>query len=144
MDDFAGTQTPMRRLTEPAEAVAELERAVPGPAALRLAVPADIDWQAAESELGVVLPADFKLLRELYPGFVLGDFLVADPESHRATGDELRSGGLGIFGLMAEAIWRQLPLVVPAYLGRGRLLPGRAPVWRLIGPFVLMPWSPRL
>ncbi|MFI6985188.1 SMI1/KNR4 family protein [Embleya sp. NPDC050154] len=75
MDDFAGTQTPIRRLTEPAETIAELEQAVPGLAALRLSVPADIDWQTAETELGAVLPADFKLLRELYPRFVLGDFL---------------------------------------------------------------------
>ncbi|MFJ5231871.1 SMI1/KNR4 family protein [Kitasatospora sp. NPDC088391] len=75
MDDFVGTQMPVRRLTDPAETIGELERAVPGLAALRLPEPCDIEWQVAETGLGVLLPADFKLLCELYPPFVLGDFL---------------------------------------------------------------------
>ncbi|MER5350107.1 SMI1/KNR4 family protein [Kitasatospora sp. NPDC002551] len=75
MDDLVGTQAPARRLTDPAEAVGELERAVPGLAALRLPERRAVDWQVIETELGVALPGDYKLLRDRYPPFVLGDFL---------------------------------------------------------------------
>ncbi|WP_145786565.1 SMI1/KNR4 family protein [Kitasatospora atroaurantiaca] len=75
MDDFAGTQSPVRRLTDPEEAIAELERAVPGLTALRLPGPKTVNWRVLEAELGAVLPADYKLLCELYPPFVLSDFL---------------------------------------------------------------------
>ncbi|MGE7439754.1 SMI1/KNR4 family protein [Kitasatospora sp. NPDC001175] len=75
MDDFAGTQTPVRRLTDPTEAIAALELAVPGLASLRLPAPAVINWPALEAGLGVNLPADYKLLCEIYPPFVIGDFL---------------------------------------------------------------------
>ncbi|GAA2815430.1 hypothetical protein GCM10010441_45090 [Kitasatospora paracochleata] len=75
MDDFAGTQAPHRRITDPAEAIRELERVVPALAAVRLPEPADIGWDVVEAELGVSLPGDFKLLCELYPPFELGDFL---------------------------------------------------------------------
>ncbi|MFI5649261.1 SMI1/KNR4 family protein [Kitasatospora sp. NPDC051705] len=75
MDDFAGTQAPVRRMTDPVELVGELERVVPSLAALRRPKPSSISWQVVEAGLGLPLPADFRLLCELYPPFVLGDFL---------------------------------------------------------------------
>ncbi|GAA3024725.1 hypothetical protein GCM10020229_40000 [Kitasatospora albolonga] len=75
MDDRIGIQAPHRRMTDPDEAIAELERAVPGFSALRLTVPQTFDWPALEGALGASLPADYKRLCELYPTFVLGDFL---------------------------------------------------------------------
>ncbi|MFF3071339.1 SMI1/KNR4 family protein [Kitasatospora sp. NPDC057936] len=75
MDDLAGTQAPLRQLTDPSEALAALERAVPDLARLRLPEPRSIDWRLVEADLGVGLPADFRLLCERYPSFVLGDFL---------------------------------------------------------------------
>lgn len=55
MDDLIGTQTPRRRLTDPAEAIRALERAVPGLAGLRRPVPASVDWATLEDGLGTVL-----------------------------------------------------------------------------------------
>ncbi|MFJ6140932.1 SMI1/KNR4 family protein [Kitasatospora sp. NPDC092286] len=75
MDGLAGTQSPVRRLTDPEEAIAELERVVPGLTALRLPGRKDVNWPALETELGTALPTDYKLLCELYPPFVLSDFL---------------------------------------------------------------------
>ncbi|MFF7459657.1 SMI1/KNR4 family protein [Kitasatospora sp. NPDC008115] len=75
MDDFAGTQAPIHRLADPAEAVAALESAVPGLVSLRLPEPRNVDWRLVEAGLGTALPEDFKLLREFYPTFGLGDFL---------------------------------------------------------------------
>ncbi|MFD9685745.1 SMI1/KNR4 family protein [Kitasatospora sp. NPDC059088] len=75
MEDLIATQTPHRRLLDPDEAIAELERAVPGFDALRLAAPATFDWPALEAALGSPVPADYQRLCELYPPFVLGDFL---------------------------------------------------------------------
>ncbi|GAA1964159.1 SMI1/KNR4 family protein [Kitasatospora viridis] len=87
MDYFAGTQTPAHRLTDPAEAIAALELAVPGMTSLRLPARQAIDWPVLEAELGVALPADYKLLCELYPSFVIGDFLgVGTPGPGRETG----------------------------------------------------------
>lgn len=48
---------------------------MPGLSALRLANPTDINWHLVETELGCGLPADYKLLCQLYPPFILGDFL---------------------------------------------------------------------
>ncbi|MFI1170098.1 SMI1/KNR4 family protein [Streptomyces melanogenes] len=64
------------RLTDPYEALSALEAAVPGMAALRRAEPARFNWAAAEACLGTALPADFKLLAELYPPLSLGDYMV--------------------------------------------------------------------
>ncbi|MGX1541046.1 SMI1/KNR4 family protein [Streptomyces adustus] len=75
MDDLVGTQVPGCRLADPAESVAELERVLPGLAAHRLPTPAGIDWLRLESVLGTALPADYKLLCELYPAFELSDFM---------------------------------------------------------------------
>lgn len=76
-DDLIGTQTPARRLTDPDEAIAALERAVPGLAAHRRPEPVALDWAVLEEGLGTALPADYKRLAEWYPNFVLGDFLLA-------------------------------------------------------------------
>ncbi len=71
-----GTQAPSDcRLTDPAESVAELERVLPGLAAHRLPTPAGVDWPRLESVVGTALPADYKLLCELYPIFELSDFM---------------------------------------------------------------------
>ncbi|MFI8966597.1 SMI1/KNR4 family protein [Streptomyces sp. NPDC053493] len=75
MDDLIGTQAPQLRLTEAIEAVAYLERAVPGLAAHRLPTSANVDWSVVETELGTAVPADFKLLCSLYPTLDLGDFI---------------------------------------------------------------------
>lgn len=48
---------------------------LPGLVAHRLPTPKNVDWARVESELGVVLPADFRLLCELYPVFALSDFM---------------------------------------------------------------------
>ncbi|MFG2794425.1 SMI1/KNR4 family protein [Streptomyces sp. NPDC048419] len=76
MDDLAGTQAPGCRLTNPVESVAELERVLPGLVAHRLPTPASVDWPRLESVLGTALPADYKLLCELYPAFELSDFML--------------------------------------------------------------------
>lgn len=76
MDELVGTQAPARRLTDPAEAVAELERVVPALPAHRLPSPPGVDWPRLEAALGTALPADYKLLCDRYPTFVLSDFLL--------------------------------------------------------------------
>lgn len=48
---------------------------LPGLVAHRLPTPASVDWPRLESVLGTALPADYKLLCELYPTFELSDFL---------------------------------------------------------------------
>ena len=75
-DDLIGTQTPARRVTEPAEAVGALERAVPGLAGHRRPAPALLDWTLLEDGLGTALPADYRQLAEWYPTFALDDFLL--------------------------------------------------------------------
>lgn len=75
-DDLIGTQTPMRRITEPEEAIAVLERAVPGLTDHRRSEPAALDWALLEEGLGTTLPADYKRLAEWYPTFAVGDFLL--------------------------------------------------------------------
>ncbi|MFJ7779678.1 hypothetical protein [Streptomyces yangpuensis] len=75
MEELIGTQTPAHRILDPAEAIAVLERTVPGLVALRRHEPAVFDWRAIEEEAGRALPADFKSLAEWYPAFGLDDFL---------------------------------------------------------------------
>ncbi|NYI08269.1 SMI1/KNR4 family protein [Allostreptomyces psammosilenae] len=76
MDELIGTQAPRRRITDPAEAVRALERAVPGLAAYRRPEPAVLDWALLEDALGTPLPADYKLLAAHHGAFALGDFLL--------------------------------------------------------------------
>lgn len=75
-DDLIGTQRPVRRVTEPEEATAALERAVPELVEHRRPVPAVLDWALLEDGLGTALPADYKYLAEWYATFALGDFLL--------------------------------------------------------------------
>ncbi|MER5430034.1 SMI1/KNR4 family protein [Streptomyces sp. NPDC002588] len=75
MDEPIGTQHPAHRITAPARAVTALEAAVPGLAEHRRSTPAAPDWSMIEAALGTPLPADFRLLAELYPTFAVGDFL---------------------------------------------------------------------
>ncbi|ORT57157.1 hypothetical protein BKD26_26035 [Streptomyces sp. CB03238] len=75
------TQSPKRRITDPAEALAALERAIPGLADHRRAEPAALDWALIEESLGTALPSDYKYLAEWYPTFAIGDYiLVGLPE----------------------------------------------------------------
>ncbi|MEV6166528.1 SMI1/KNR4 family protein [Streptomyces sp. NPDC052052] len=76
MDDFIGTQEPFRRLHGAVAVVEELERAVPGLASRRRPAPAGINWAAIEADLGAGLPDDYTLLCELFPTFILDDFLL--------------------------------------------------------------------
>ena len=81
IDAPIGTQTPMRRITEPEEAIAALERAVPGLAEHRRPEPAVLDWALLEGGLGTALPADYKRLAEWYSTFAVGgSLLVGLPE----------------------------------------------------------------
>ena len=105
-EDLIGTQAPRRRITDPGEAIAALERAVPGLVENRRSVPAAIDWALLEDGLGTVLPADYKRLAEWYSTFALGDFLLVglpEPgEEHhhlRAIRDDLE----GVLHAWAEA-----------------------------------------
>lgn len=76
MDDaLVGTQAPGRRLVDAAEAVAELERVLPGLAALRLRTAPGVDWARLEDALGTALPADYKLFCDRYPAIDLSDFV---------------------------------------------------------------------
>jgi hypothetical protein len=123
VDDLIGTQKPLRRLTDPAEAVAELERAVPGLSALRLPAPRSINWALMEADMGLVLPADYKLLCETHPAFELGDFLGfggAEPGNEHSWRDEFRDE------LETIAEWcEQADMAVPLhpYPAPGGLLP---------------------
>ncbi|WP_234314255.1 MULTISPECIES: hypothetical protein [unclassified Streptomyces] len=75
MEKLIGAQKPVRRILDPDEAIAALERAVPGLVELRRKEPAVLDWHAVEKRIGTALPSDFKSLTEYYPPFELGDFL---------------------------------------------------------------------
>ncbi|MEU6645507.1 hypothetical protein ABZ863_23550 [Saccharomonospora sp. NPDC046836] len=82
MDEFVGAQRPAQLITDPAEALRALEAVVPNLPAARRPEPAVLDWALIEGNLGTSLPADYKLLAEHYPQFVLGDFLtvrIPDP-----------------------------------------------------------------
>ncbi|MEU2110201.1 SMI1/KNR4 family protein [Streptomyces sp. NPDC019507] len=122
-DELIGAQTPTRRITDPQEALAALESAVPGLRGLRRAEPLVPDWAVLEDGLGTALPADYKHLAEWYPTFALGDFvLVALPEP----GGEhhLLHGVRGALDVLADA-W---------------LEPGRGPTARP-APGGLLPWA---
>lgn len=85
--NLIGTQTPVRRILDPDEAIAALESVVPGLFDHRRPQPAELDWALIENGLGTSLPADFKRLAEIYPSFTLDDFLLVSlPEP----GEEVR------------------------------------------------------
>lgn len=71
-DDLIDTWTPKHRITDPAEALAALERAVPDMADHRRPTPAVLDWALLEEGLGTALPSDYKHLAEWYPAFAIG------------------------------------------------------------------------
>ncbi|MEU4356260.1 hypothetical protein [Streptomyces virginiae] len=77
MEELIGTQKPVRRILGPAEAIAVLQRAVPGLVELRRQGPYSTGgWSRRASErLCPALPSDFKALAEWYPAFELNDFL---------------------------------------------------------------------
>ncbi|TVL91078.1 SMI1/KNR4 family protein [Streptomyces sp. SAJ15] len=103
-DDLIGTQTPKRRITDPAEALAALELALPGLTALRRPEPAELDWAVVEEGLGSGLPADVRHLAERYRSFAVGDFLlVALPEP----GEEhhMLQGVRDTLEVLADAWW---------------------------------------
>ncbi|WP_437074332.1 SMI1/KNR4 family protein [Streptomyces sp. enrichment culture] len=99
-DDLIGTQRPTRRITEPDEAIAALERAVPGLTNHRRPAPAVLDWAVLEDGLGTALPADYKRLAEWYPTFALGDFLLVGLPEPGAEHHRLR----GIRGELQEVV----------------------------------------
>ncbi|MGW8952169.1 SMI1/KNR4 family protein [Streptomyces sp. NPDC055709] len=80
-DALIETRTPKRRITDPAEALAALERAIPNLVDYRRPAPAVLDWALVEEALGTTLPSDYKHLAEWYPTFAIGDcILVSLPE----------------------------------------------------------------
>ncbi len=68
-------QAPVVRWGDPYEALAALEGAVPGLLALRGGAAGRVDWAVVERGLGTALPGDFKLLAEVYPPLLFGDYL---------------------------------------------------------------------
>ncbi|MFF5977129.1 SMI1/KNR4 family protein [Streptomyces sp. NPDC012769] len=90
-DELISTQTPQRRITDPEEALALLERAVPGLTDLRRPAPAVIDWAQFEENLGTRLPSDFKHLAEWYPTFDIGGFLLVQLPEPGEEGQALQS-----------------------------------------------------
>ncbi|MEU1940822.1 SMI1/KNR4 family protein [Streptomyces coeruleorubidus] len=120
-DDLVGTQTPQRRIADPEEALALLERTVPGLADLRRPTSAVIDWAGYEESLGAGLPSDYKYLSEWYPTFAVGDFLLVRlPEP----GDEDRSlqATRDTLEVLADA-WLESGLGLLAHPAPGGLLP---------------------
>ncbi|MER5777036.1 hypothetical protein ABT144_22610 [Streptomyces sp. NPDC002039] len=59
MDALINTRVPHRRLTDPASAVAALERVAPELARFRRTDPSGVDWAEVEECLGVGLPSDY-------------------------------------------------------------------------------------
>ncbi|WP_330309837.1 MULTISPECIES: SMI1/KNR4 family protein [unclassified Streptomyces] len=120
-DDLIGTQTPKRRITDPGEALATLERAVPGLTEHRRSEPAVLDWAVIEESLGTALPSDYKHLAEWYPTFAIGDFLLVGlPEP----GEEhhILQGICTTLQVLAEA-WLEPALGLLAHPAPGGLLP---------------------
>jgi hypothetical protein len=139
-DDLIGTQTPARRIGDPAEAVRALERAVPRLVPYRRAERAGLDRAGLEGGLGTALPADFTLLAELCPGFGIGDFLhvpLPRPGAERLWADGVREELEGVL----QDWWEDgMSLGVPPYPAPGGLLPwassnqGDVFLWTTAGP----------
>ncbi|MET8568979.1 SMI1/KNR4 family protein [Streptomyces sp. NPDC004783] len=114
-------QTPRRRITDPAEALAALERAVPNLVGIRRSVPAALDWDLVEESLGTTLPSDYKHLAEWYPTFAIGDcILVGLPEP----GEEhlVHQGVQDMLDVLVDA-WLEPGLGLSAHPAPGGLLP---------------------
>ncbi|MFD0380262.1 SMI1/KNR4 family protein [Streptomyces sp. NPDC059525] len=120
-NDLIETQRPKCRITDPAEALAALERAIPGLVDYRRSVPAVLDWTLVEESLGTALPSDYKYLAEWYPTFAIGDYiLVSLPEP----GEEhlVHRGFQSTLDVLVDA-WLEPDLGLHAYPAPGGLLP---------------------
>ncbi|WP_151772129.1 SMI1/KNR4 family protein [Streptomyces abyssomicinicus] len=120
-EELTDTQTPRRRVTDPEEALALLERAVPGLTGLRRPARAVIDWTMFEEGLGTRLPSDFKHLAEWYPTFDIGGFLLValpEPGGERQALQDTRDA----LEVLADA-WLEPGLGLPAHPAPGGLLP---------------------
>ncbi|MGW8355470.1 SMI1/KNR4 family protein [Streptomyces wedmorensis] len=120
-DELVSTQTPRRRVTDPEEALALLERAVPGLTDLRRPVRAVIDWDGFEQGLGTGLPSDFKHLAEWYPVFDIGGFLVIRLPEPGEEGRTLKATR-DCLAVLADA-WLEPGLGLLAHPAPGGLLP---------------------
>ncbi|MGJ5892869.1 SMI1/KNR4 family protein [Streptomyces sp. V2] len=121
MDDLIGTQHPARHLA-PAEAVTALETAVPNLAHHRRTTPTPPDWTRIENTLGIGLPPDFRLLAELYPSFLLGDFLHAPLPAPGREPDWL-AGVEGELETVRDWWDSDMPIGLPPHPASGGLLP---------------------
>ncbi|OIK27005.1 SMI1/KNR4 family protein [Streptomyces malaysiense] len=137
-DDLIGTQAPRGRITDPAEAVHRLERAVPDLARYRRPEPAPIAWSTVEEDLGTALPSDYKHLAEYYPSFTMShDFIhVGLPQPGR------ERENAGVFeGLVILQDWWEadMSLGMRPYPAPGGLFPfndtvvGDFILWRTVG-----------
>ncbi|MFJ3903536.1 SMI1/KNR4 family protein [Streptomyces sp. NPDC090025] len=120
-DELVSTQTPQRRLTDPEEALALLERAVPGLTELRRPTRAVIDWAGFEDGLGTRLPSDFKCLAEWYPIFDIGGFLLVRLPEPGAE-DRILQGTRDTLSVLATA-WLEPGLGFQVHPAPGGLLP---------------------
>ncbi|MEU3662490.1 SMI1/KNR4 family protein [Streptomyces sp. NPDC032940] len=115
------TQTPTCRLTDPAEALAALERAIPNLADCRRSAPAVHDWARVEEDLGTPLPSDYKHLAEWYPTFAIGDYILVnlpEPGEEHLVHRDFKSA----LDVLLDA-WLEPALGLPAYPTPGGLLP---------------------
>ncbi|WP_415947400.1 SMI1/KNR4 family protein [Streptomyces sp. KLOTTS4A1] len=124
-DDLIGTQTPLCRILNPEEAVAALERAVPGLDDHRRPQPAVLDWESLEGEqgLGTELPADYKRLAEWYPTFALGDFLLVGLPEPGEEQSWLRGTRSELTGVVQDCWEREATVGLPPHPAAGGLLP---------------------
>ncbi|GAA2874020.1 cupin domain-containing protein [Streptomyces mexicanus] len=137
-DELVGTQSPQRRMTDPEEALALLERAVPGLTDLRRPARAVIDWAGVEEGLGTPLPSDVTHLAEWYPTFDIGGFLLVRlPEPGEE--DRMVHGTRDTLATLAAA-WSEPGLGLPIHPAPGGLLPWGEScdsdkfMWRTTGP----------
>ncbi|MFI0941612.1 SMI1/KNR4 family protein [Streptomyces sp. NPDC021020] len=120
-DEPIDTQNPRRRVTNPQEALALLEGAVPGLTELRRPARAVVDWEGFEKGLGTRLPADFTYLGEWYPAFDIGGFLLVRLPVPGRENSTLR-GTLDTLDVLAD-VWLEPGLGLSAHPAPGGLLP---------------------
>ncbi|TGB02603.1 SMI1/KNR4 family protein [Streptomyces palmae] len=134
-----GIQAPERRITDPEEAIAALERAVPGLVEHRRPAPASVDWRLLEDGLGTPLPADYRRLAEWYPTFALGDFLLVGLPEPGEEGGLLRGVREDLEGVIQEWWEADMSIGLRPHPAPGGLLPwaesneGDKLLWRTTG-----------